>query len=82
MLYVFCISKELEYIEGKLETWKGVVESKELRINVNKIKIVIINPFFPNELFLYLLKVSENRNVGKGALGANGSIRKPERFPI
>ena len=58
------------------------MESKELRINVSKTKIVIVNPFFPNELFLYFLKVSENRNVRKGALGANGSIRKPESFPM
>ena len=30
-------------MKGKLVTWKGVVESKALRINVNKTKIVIIN---------------------------------------
>ena len=50
-------------MKGKLETWKGVVESKGLRINVNKTKIVIINLFFPNALFLYPLKTSENHNV-------------------
>ena len=43
-------------MKGKLETWKGVVESKGLRINVNKTKIVIINLFFANALFLYLRK--------------------------
>ena len=85
-MFFALIIESLDYIKKKLETWKGAVESKALRINVKKTKIVIINRFVPNARFFYPLKISENRNVFRGyrkdAFGANGLIRKPESFPM
>ena len=49
-------------MKGKLETWKGVVESKGLRINVNKTKIVIINCCY---YFFQMHSFSTSENIRK-----------------
>ena len=51
-----------EGFKRELKAWKGALQSKRLKVNVSKTKMIMkFNPFVPNAPFLFPLKTPESR---------------------